>query len=672
MNLHAPSAVIFSLAFSLKLALAQGTPDLRWMVSGGRSGNITFSPDGKYLLCDGAVWSVPELRLVRTLSYGSSEWFPDGTRIATAAGNEVHIWRFADGQLLLRLTITNDSLTDIALSTDGSVVAAGTINDEGWDEPAVVKVWRASDGALLRTLVGHDGHVKALAFGPDTNLLVSVSRDRTLILWRLNTGEILRRIGLSDGGSSVAFSPDGSKIVAAAENRYINVFRTSDGSLLLSFRVNNSNETYPVAFSPDGALLASDGDYPWLHIWRLSDGAIVSRVYGHDETTGIAFSPDGKLLASSGEDAVIRLWELSTTNLLAEASARSATLATTFSPDGTLLAIGGYDWNIYVLRSTNGVVLQKLTGHDYWITALAFSPDGALLASGGGDGRYKIWRVSDWSLLRTVDAERGGVQCLAFSPDGALLATGGSSGPNLDPNTKLWRVADGSNVLTLPGISSAVNFSPDGTLLAAAQGSVNLWNVQDGALSRKVTTSPFDFYGSLAFTPDGLSLLGAGRYDAVVRQWRISDGQLQQTFAGHNGGVSSLSMAPDGRSFLAGGYYLWFWRIADGTLLHKMDQEISLISSLAFSPSGNSFAYGRDDGVTCFARAPLWIASIEIAGGDKIIRWQGGSGRYQLERATNLLTGYWADFGNVVTGYNSTISLTNSTGFFRIQSLDDP
>ena len=549
-------------------------------------------------------------------------------------------------------------------------MAASTINEEGWDDLAVVKVWRTSDGALLRTLA-HDRHVRAVAFGPGTNLLASTGRDRSVTLWRLDTGEILWRKDLPDGGTRLAFSPDGSTIAIGVDSADVQVRHTSDGTLVRHFDVLNANEVFPVAFSPDGLLVASDGDFPWISIWRISDGEIVGQVTGHEETCGVAFSPDGKLFASSGEDSIIRLWDLATTNLIGELNGRSATLATTFSPDGNLIAIGGFDGKIHILQSSNGASLRTLEGHTHWINALAFSPDGTLLASGSGDSYYKIWRVSDGAVLRTVNAQGGGVQCLAFSPDGSLLITGGSA-PNVDSSTKLWRMSDGSNVLTLPGVSWAVSFSPDGNLVAAAQGSVNLWNVQSGTLFRQFGAGIGAFYGSLVFTPDGQTVLGSGRYDSVVRQWRISDGQLLKSFNEHGEGVWSLSMAPDGRSFLAGGFGLWHWRISDGALLRKMDQEVSLIMSLAFAPDGQSLAYGRDDSVTCLARTPLWITSIERGLGSTVISWQGGEAPYQVQRSANLFTNSWVNFDGVVTGRSFTNSTTNTAGFFRIQSAVAP
>lgn len=55
-----------------------------------------------------------------------------------------------------------------------------------------IKIWSASTGECLRTLVGHDLLVRALSFDPASNRLVSASYDRTVKVWDLRTGRMLR------------------------------------------------------------------------------------------------------------------------------------------------------------------------------------------------------------------------------------------------------------------------------------------------------------------------------------------------------------------------------------------------------------------------------------------------------------------------------------------------
>jgi len=61
-------------------------------------------------------------------------------------------------------------------SPDGEILATGS-------EDGVVHLWRAADGELLNTLLGHNGYIISLMFAPDGYLMTNGSVDGTAILW---------------------------------------------------------------------------------------------------------------------------------------------------------------------------------------------------------------------------------------------------------------------------------------------------------------------------------------------------------------------------------------------------------------------------------------------------------------------------------------------------------
>ncbi len=101
----------------------------------------------------------------------------------------------------------DSSLWSIRISPNKQVLATG--HDDG-----NIRLWRMSDGTLMRTLEGHKATVREIAYSTDGNLILSASEDQTVILWDARDGSILKT--LINAGDYATFSPDGKMIVTSS------------------------------------------------------------------------------------------------------------------------------------------------------------------------------------------------------------------------------------------------------------------------------------------------------------------------------------------------------------------------------------------------------------------------------------------------------------------------
>jgi WD40 repeat protein len=113
------------------------------------------------------------------------------------------------------------------------------------------------------------------------------------------------------GVNSVAFSPDGRLLASGSDDKTIKLWDVASGSLVRTL-TGHTEYVNSVAFSPDGRLLASGSGDRTIKLWEVASGREVRTLYGHTSGVGsVAFSPDGRLLASGSDDYTIKLWDIS-------------------------------------------------------------------------------------------------------------------------------------------------------------------------------------------------------------------------------------------------------------------------------------------------------------------------------------------------------------------------
>lgn len=177
------------------------------------------------------------------------------------------------------------------------------------------------------------------------------------------------------------------------------------------------------------------------------------------------------------------------------------------------------------------------------LPAIAFSPAGDTLATGHRDGRVLLWDVSTGQQLQELDRpvsapSLGEITALAFSPDGTLLAAAKPGQSSID----LWQVRTGEFERALEVGQGVVEiaFSPDGRRLASAIGRgqrprVIMWDTESwteqAALQDVGPALAFTQDSSTVVTQSGASLAaGAPSTDpeSAIVLWDFASEQQEQ------------------------------------------------------------------------------------------------------------------------------------------------
>lgn len=162
------------------------------------------------------------------------------------------------------------------------------------------------------TLNKHTDLVTAVAISRDGRTLASASFDRTILLWQLQTGKVIRTLeGHSDRVWCLAFSRNGITLASGSADKTIKLWQTSTGKLIStfgSFFSGHTGKVTTIAFSPDGQTLVSGSADKTIKLWNLTAGKEIYNLTGHSaQITSIAISLDGKIMASGGLEKPIRI-----------------------------------------------------------------------------------------------------------------------------------------------------------------------------------------------------------------------------------------------------------------------------------------------------------------------------------------------------------------------------
>ena len=541
---------------------------------------------------------------------GDIMFSPDGTVLAVPCSAGVWLYDVETGAERNLLTGHTMQVSSVAFSPDGTKIA-GVNGDNS------IRLWDVRTGKGIHTLEGHTRSVEIMMYSPDGTKLASVGWDDSIRLWDVRTGKGTHTFaGHTRSVGAVAFSPDGTKLASAAWDRTIRLWdlRTGISTHTLA-RLTDS--VIAITFSPDGSTLAGWG---WrrgaIRLWTVDTGEPVIDPERHQRWLSSALIlRDGSTLVREGTLSTIQ----SPYDRAVEAVPSLKNLLhkneyVAFPPNGSALAIAlrKYDESeILVWDARAGRIIHSISGHwnvtDRYVTDIAvyvaFSPNGDTLASAGSsDSTVRLWDARSGELLGRPDTSADLVRSIVFSTDGRTLVW------NDGGIIRAWDVRSGVlRYRSIGGHSSGVKsvaFSPDGDTLVSGgwDGSIGLWDVRVPEQNQTFHAHEGGV-NSVAFSHDGFTLASGG-VDKTVRLWDGRTGEHRQTLTGHLDEIRSVAFSHDGEMLASasGGLYpesigkaIWIWDVRTGEHLHILEGHTAAVSCVVFSPDAPVLASGSFD-----------------------------------------------------------------------------
>jgi WD40 repeat protein len=241
------------------------------------------------------VWDTASGALVRSLTVHTNTvnavaYSPDGRWLASA-GNDglVALWDTAQGSLAYTLTLHTAAVAAVAFTPDSQTLASGGYDGQVilWDVATPTELGQAGTPRSQLRIGTDAAPVYTLAFSPDGTLLAtgSAAPDSQVRLWRIADGAadpnpLAELAGHLGDIRALAFHPSGQWLVSGGapaptgpDDETVRVWSvTSTGGALAQSLRPHVGAVFALAFSADGRTLAAGGADGVVAVWDVSAG----------------------------------------------------------------------------------------------------------------------------------------------------------------------------------------------------------------------------------------------------------------------------------------------------------------------------------------------------------------------------------------------------------------
>ncbi|MEE6479988.1 hypothetical protein FKM82_012429 [Ascaphus truei] len=296
----------------------------------------------------------------------------------------------------------------------------------------------------------HTDPVYHACFSPDGQRIASCGADKTLQVFKSETGEKLLEINAHDDEVlCCAFSADDRFIATCSADKKVKIWNSRTGQLIREYEEHTEQVSccqFTSAVSP--ALLATCSHDCLLKLWDSDKKYSKNTLIGHtDYVNHCRFSPDNKYLASCSMDGTLKLWDVSSAN-----EYKSIDVKMFFhnkegpQHDVEILMLKCCSWSndctrimvtarnlLYIFDVETSNLLSELEAYHQIIILYCDICTTNQIVAMALSHSVQLWNIDSSMKIADFSAHLSWVHCVRFSPEGSSFLTSSD-----DQTVKIW------------------------------------------------------------------------------------------------------------------------------------------------------------------------------------------------------------------------------------------
>ncbi|OCT88724.1 hypothetical protein XELAEV_18017354mg [Xenopus laevis] len=467
-----------------------------------------------------------------------------------------------------------------------------------------LQVFRSETGEKLLELEAHDDEVLCCAFSADEKLLATCSADRKVKIWNAKTGKPIRVYEEHTEQVNCCQFTNGlsAPLLATCSNDcFIMLWDETEYSR--NTLIGHTGAVYHCRYSPDDRYLASSSMDGSLKIWDVESAneeksIEVAKLFENEDESQpevllkcCAWSNDGSRIMVTTRNFLC-IFDSTSCDLLSQLKACHQILYCDFCTTNQIVALALSHYVVQLWDIDSSTKIADFNAHLSWVHCVKFSPKSSSFLTSSDDQTVKLWETSNVSkpsatnLKREFDVSFNGEETLvlATSKDDCILV--------ID-------VSRGEILCKLDGHSATVQhcqFTADGKHLVSSSddSTIRVWSLASGeSLELRGHKEPVKCFKILQE-----SQVFSWSFDGTVKVWDLITGKLRKEFICHSETVLSCDISPDSTKFstASADKSAKIWSLDMSTLLHELNGHQSCVRCCRFSWDNKYLATGDDNG----------------------------------------------------------------------------